>query len=38
MIQCLLNNGADVNVLDNYSRTAIGRAIETGDDDVMRQL
>jgi ankyrin repeat protein len=38
MIQCLLDNGADVNVVDRQGRTAVHRAIETGDEGVLNQL
>jgi ankyrin repeat protein len=38
MIQCLLDHDADVTVVDKFGRTAIDRAVETGDALVIEQL
>lgn len=38
MIKFLLDNGADINVVDSSGRTAFDRAKETGDDCVIKLL
>ncbi|KAI9786687.1 MAG: hypothetical protein M1839_006238 [Geoglossum umbratile] len=38
MIQCFMDNGALADIMDNCGRTAVDRAVETKDEDVIRQL